>query len=233
MDDFIRIRGAREHNLRSIDVDLPRNSLVVITGPVGLGQELARVRHHLRRRPAALRREPVGLRAPVPRADAEARRRFDHRPVAGDRDRAEDHLEQPALDRRHGHRDLRLSAPAVRPHRHPLLARDRPADREPDGLADGRPHHGPARGRAALPAGADRARPQGRVPQGVGRVAAPGLSAGQGRRQAVRARRGPQAQQEAQARHRAGGRPRGAGARASSSGSPRASRRRSALPTAW
>jgi excinuclease UvrABC ATPase subunit len=32
MDEFIRIRGAREHNLRSIDLDLPRNSLVVITG---------------------------------------------------------------------------------------------------------------------------------------------------------------------------------------------------------
>ena len=38
MDDFIRIRGAREHNLRSIDVDLPRNSLVVITGLSGSGK---------------------------------------------------------------------------------------------------------------------------------------------------------------------------------------------------
>ena len=38
MDDFIRIRGAREHNLRSIDVDLPRNQLVVITGLSGSGK---------------------------------------------------------------------------------------------------------------------------------------------------------------------------------------------------
>jgi excinuclease ABC subunit A len=38
MDDFIRIRGAREHNLRSIDVDLPRNRLVVITGLSGSGK---------------------------------------------------------------------------------------------------------------------------------------------------------------------------------------------------
>ncbi len=38
MDDFIRVRGAREHNLRSIDVDLPRNELVVITGLSGSGK---------------------------------------------------------------------------------------------------------------------------------------------------------------------------------------------------
>jgi len=38
MDDFIRIRGAREHNLRSVDVDLPRNKLVVITGLSGSGK---------------------------------------------------------------------------------------------------------------------------------------------------------------------------------------------------
>jgi excinuclease ABC subunit A len=38
MDDHIRIRGAREHNLKSIDVDLPRNKLVVITGLSGSGK---------------------------------------------------------------------------------------------------------------------------------------------------------------------------------------------------
>ncbi|MGI9433825.1 MAG: excinuclease ABC subunit UvrA [Geminicoccaceae bacterium] len=38
MDDFIRIRGAREHNLRSVDIDLPRNKLVVITGLSGSGK---------------------------------------------------------------------------------------------------------------------------------------------------------------------------------------------------
>ncbi|MDE2336262.1 MAG: excinuclease ABC subunit A, partial [Alphaproteobacteria bacterium] len=35
---FIRVRGAREHNLKSIDVDIPRDQLVVITGLSGSGK---------------------------------------------------------------------------------------------------------------------------------------------------------------------------------------------------
>ena len=34
----IEVRGAREHNLKSIDVDIPRNKLVVITGLSGSGK---------------------------------------------------------------------------------------------------------------------------------------------------------------------------------------------------
>jgi excinuclease ABC subunit A len=34
----IRVRGAREHNLKNIDVDMPRDSLVVITGLSGSGK---------------------------------------------------------------------------------------------------------------------------------------------------------------------------------------------------
>ena len=36
--DFIRIRGARTHNLKNLDLDLPRNRLVVITGLSGSGK---------------------------------------------------------------------------------------------------------------------------------------------------------------------------------------------------
>ncbi|HSB79348.1 MAG TPA: excinuclease ABC subunit UvrA [Candidatus Methylomirabilis sp.] len=36
--DCIRIRGAREHNLKSIDLDIPRDQLVVITGVSGSGK---------------------------------------------------------------------------------------------------------------------------------------------------------------------------------------------------
>src|SRR5438094_5453703 len=35
---FIRIKGAREHNLKNIDVDVPRDRLVVITGLSGSGK---------------------------------------------------------------------------------------------------------------------------------------------------------------------------------------------------
>lgn len=38
MTDKITIRGAREHNLKNIDIDLPRNKLIVITGPSGSGK---------------------------------------------------------------------------------------------------------------------------------------------------------------------------------------------------
>ncbi|MBN1588535.1 MAG: excinuclease ABC subunit UvrA, partial [Pirellulales bacterium] len=36
--DRIRIRGARTHNLRNLDLDIPRDRLVVITGPSGSGK---------------------------------------------------------------------------------------------------------------------------------------------------------------------------------------------------
>ena len=38
MQDYIKVQGAREHNLKNISVDLPRNQLVVITGLSGSGK---------------------------------------------------------------------------------------------------------------------------------------------------------------------------------------------------
>ena len=137
--------------------------------PVGLGQVVARLRHDLRRRAAPLRRVAVGLRAAVPRADGEARRRSDRRAVAGDLDRAEDDRVEPALDGRHGHRDLRLPAPAVRQHRRAALPELRQGDRQPVARAHRRHGDAVSAGRAHQRAGADRPRPQGRVQEGARR----------------------------------------------------------------
>ena len=38
MESFIRIRGAREHNLKNINIDIPRDKLVVVTGLSGSGK---------------------------------------------------------------------------------------------------------------------------------------------------------------------------------------------------
>ena len=38
MEDFIKIRGARQNNLKDLDVDIPRDKLVIITGLSGSGK---------------------------------------------------------------------------------------------------------------------------------------------------------------------------------------------------
>src|SRR6185312_10915648 len=38
MTDYIKIRGAREHNLKNINLDIPKNSFIVITGLSGSGK---------------------------------------------------------------------------------------------------------------------------------------------------------------------------------------------------
>ena len=38
MNDSIQIKGARVNNLKNIDLDIPRNKLIVITGLSGSGK---------------------------------------------------------------------------------------------------------------------------------------------------------------------------------------------------
>ena len=38
MDEFIKVHGAKENNLKNIDVEIPRNKLVVFTGVSGSGK---------------------------------------------------------------------------------------------------------------------------------------------------------------------------------------------------
>ncbi len=115
-------------------------------GPVRIGQVVARLRHALRRGPAPLRRVALGLRAPVPRADGQARRRLDRGPLAGDLDRPEDDLAQPALDGRHRHRDATTTcACCSRASGDPHCPICGAAHRRPVGRADRRPGAGAAR----------------------------------------------------------------------------------------
>ncbi len=136
--ETLRIRGARTHNLKNINLDLPRNRLIVITGLSGSGK-------------SSLAFDTLyaeGQRRYVESLSAYARQflQLMEKPDVdlieglspGDLHRAEGDLAQPALDRRHGHRDPRLPAPALRPRRHTLLPGARPAAGSADGIADGR-----------------------------------------------------------------------------------------------
>jgi ABC-type lipoprotein export system ATPase subunit len=61
--NMVRIRGARTHNLRNVDVDPPRDALVVITGVSGSGKSSLAFGTSLRRSPATLLRIGELLRA--------------------------------------------------------------------------------------------------------------------------------------------------------------------------
>ena len=121
----ISVRGAREHNLKNVSIDLPREKLVVITGLSGSGK-------------SSLAFDTIyaeGQRRYVESLSAYARQFLDmmQKPDV-------DHIEglSPAISIEqkttsknprstvgHGHRDLRLYAAPVGAGRHPLLAGDR------------------------------------------------------------------------------------------------------------
>ena len=159
----IQIRGARTHNLKNIDLDLPRDQLVVLTGLSGSGK-------------SSLAFDTLyaeGQRRYVESLSAYARQ-FLSMMEKPDVDHIEglspaisieqkSTLAQPALDRRHRHRDLRLPAPAVRARRHPALPRPRHAARGAERVADGGHRAGAARRHEDHAARAGREGAQGRA----------------------------------------------------------------------
>jgi hypothetical protein len=72
-EDAIYIKGARMHNLKNVDVAIPRNKLVVVTGVSGSRQIVADHGYSVCRRTKALCRKPQRLCTPVPDAYGQAR----------------------------------------------------------------------------------------------------------------------------------------------------------------
>ena len=138
---FIRIKGAREHNLKNIDVDIPRDQLVVITGLSGSGK-------------STLAFDTVfaeGQRKYIESLSAYARQFLEQLqkpdideiegPAADDRHRAAVRHQQPAQHGRDDDGNLRLPARALARAGTPHCWDLRPGDRQPIALADRRRGH--------------------------------------------------------------------------------------------
>ncbi len=72
--NVIRVVGAREHNLKNITVEIPRDKLVVITGLSGSGKSSLAFDTIFAEGQRRYVESLSAYAAPVPRADAEARR---------------------------------------------------------------------------------------------------------------------------------------------------------------
>ncbi len=178
----ITIRGAREHNLKNVDLAIPRDKLVVFTGLSGSGK-------------SSLAFDTIyaeGQRRYVESLSAYARQ-FLEMMQKPDVDQIDGLSPAIAIEQKTTSKNPRSTVGTVTEIHdymrllwarvgHSLFARDRLADREPDGEPDGRPGAELTRTHAALSAGAGRARPERRVPQGDRRLDEKGLPAAQGRR---------------------------------------------------
>ena len=160
--EVIKIRGANEHNLKNIDLDIPRNKFVVLTGLSGSGKSslafdtiYAEGQRRYMESLSSYARQFLGqMEKPnVERIDGLS-------PAIS--------IDQKSTNRsRHSHGDLRLFQAPVCAHRHTALPKLRQGDQAADDRPDGRPDHGAAAGHETPASGAGRARQEGGARQGA------------------------------------------------------------------
>ena len=137
--DEILIRGAKEHNLKNIDVTIPRNRMVVITGVSGSGKSslafdtiFAEGQRRYVESLSAYARQFLGQMDKPRRGLYRAVFQPRHQPSTKRRT-----SQQPPLHRGHRHRDLRLPASALCPRGGASLSRSAAASmRPPDGVQE-------------------------------------------------------------------------------------------------
>ena len=207
MLDRITVHGARQHNLKNIDVEIPRNTLTVITGLSGSGK-------------SSLAFDTIyaeGQRRYVETLSTYARQFLDQmeRPDVDSIDGLSPaiSIEQKTTSRSPRstvgtiteiYDYLRLLYSSIGVPHCPVCGNEISRQTTEQilqhvlALEVRRPHHG---------AGADRARPQGRVQEGSGETRPPGLRPRAHRRRAAFARRGHPARQAQEPHHRSGGGP--------------------------
>ena len=203
--DKLIVRGAREHNLKNIDLEIPRDQLVVITGLSGSGKSslafdtiYAEGQRRYVESLSAYARQFLGL---MEKPDVDQIEGLSPAISIDQRGASA----QPALDRRHHHRDLRLPAPALRPHRRAPLPQVRPRDQRADRAADGGQHARIPGGQPAADPGAAGDGSQGRAQGGLRGCAQGRLRARARRWRDVRSRESARSRPLQEPHHRGGG----------------------------
>jgi hypothetical protein len=107
--DAIRIRGARQNNLKNLDLDLPLNELIVVTGVSGSGKSSLVFDTLYAEGQRRYVETFLALRAPVPGSHGQAAGRPHRGHSARDRHRSDQPGAHLALHRRHDDRAQRSS----------------------------------------------------------------------------------------------------------------------------